>query len=148
MAEEERHQLDVLRQYEGRGIVVHWEPKLCIHTTACIRALPGVFDPGARPWVDAGAATADEIAQAVERCPTGALRYERKDGAPGEAPVEPAEIQPRTNGPLFVRGDVEVVDAQGNVMRRATRIALCRCGHSQNKPYCDLSHREVGFRGG
>ena len=142
-----RYQPDVLRQYEGNGITVHWEPKLCIHVANCIRALPGVFDPNARPWVNVTAANADEIAEAVESCPTGALRYVRTDGAPQEQAEVPTLIQPRTNGPLFVRGEVEMVDTEGNVVREATRLALCRCGHSENKPYCDLSHRRVGFQG-
>lgn len=48
---------------------------------------------------------------------------------------------------LFLRGDLRVVDGEGNVVRTATRMALCRCGHSRNKPYCDLSHEELGFTG-
>jgi len=55
-------------------------------------------------------------------------------------------VQPRTNGPLFVRGKVQIVDAQGDVIREDTRIALCRCGQSANKPFCDGTHQAVGFR--
>jgi uncharacterized Fe-S cluster protein YjdI len=143
---EERYKPDVLKQYEGDGIVVHWEPKLCIHVANCIRKLPESFDPAARPWIDVTTANADELAGAIELCPTGALSYRRTDGAPQEQAVSPAKIQPRTNGPLFVRGEVEVVDLQGNVTREARRMALCRCGHSGNKPYCDLSHRAAGFQ--
>ena len=55
-------------------------------------------------------------------------------------------MQPRTNGPLFVRGKVQIVDAQGDVIREDTRIALCRCGQSANKPFCDGTHQAVGFR--
>jgi uncharacterized Fe-S cluster protein YjdI len=144
---EERHDADVLRSYEGEGILIGWEPTLCIHVANCIRALPHVFDPNARPWVSPVGATAEELAAAVERCPTGALTYRRTDGAPQEQPTNPASIQPRLNGPLFVRGEVEVIDQAGNVTREARRMALCRCGHSNNKPYCDLSHRSAGFVG-
>ena len=49
------------------------------------------------------------------------------------------------NGPLFVRGHVRIVDEQGIVQREATRLALCRCGGSGNKPFCDGSHRTNGF---
>jgi len=146
MTTEQRHSPDVLKQYEAPGIVVHWEPKLCIHVSNCIRALPHVFDPKARPWVNVLAASGDELAAAIEGCPTGALTYVRTDGAPQEPPESPTRVQPRPNGPLFVRGDVQVIDAQGNVTRKATRIALCRCGQSNNKPYCDLSHRAIGFK--
>jgi uncharacterized Fe-S cluster protein YjdI/CDGSH-type Zn-finger protein len=143
---EARYGEGVSREYKGDGVTVQWEPALCIHVANCIRSLPGVFDPEARPWVDVTAAYAAEIAAAIETCPTGALRYVRTDGAPQEQPHVPTRVQPRLNGPLFVEGDIEIVDIQGNVARKATRLALCRCGHSQNKPYCDLSHRIVGFR--
>lgn len=136
----------MLKTYEGAGIVVGWEPSRCIHIANCIRSLPSSFDPAARPWINVTTANADQIAQAVTTCPTGALTYRRTDGGPQEEPVEPATVQPRTNGPLLVRGAVTVVDVQGNVTREATRTALCRCGSSNNKPYCDLSHRAAGFR--
>jgi len=142
---EERHKPDVLRAYEGAGIVVLWEPALCIHVGRCLAALPTVFNVSARPWVDVTAADSDAIAEAIERCPTGALRYDRTDGAEQERPADPTVVEPRTNGPLFVRGAVEIASPGGATTRTATRLALCRCGHSGNKPYCDLSHRARGF---
>jgi uncharacterized Fe-S cluster protein YjdI len=147
MAEEARYEQTVLREYEGEGIVVGWEPALCIHVANCIRALPWTFVPEDRPWVHTETATAGEIAAAIRSCPTGALTYRRTDGGPQEEPDVPTSVQPRTGGPLFVRGQLQVIDSRGHVVRDATRLALCRCGHSENKPYCDLSHRRVGFRG-
>lgn len=143
---EARYEPSVLRHYEGNGITVHWEPALCIHVAACIRSLPQTFDPQARPWVNVEPSTADEIQEAIERCPTGALAFTRTDTAAQEQARVPSSIQPRTNGPLFLQGNLEVIDVQGTVIRRATRIALCRCGESKNKPYCDLSHRAAGFQ--
>jgi ferredoxin len=118
---------------------------LCIHAANCIRQLPGVFDPNARPWVSVDAAGADDVASAIRTCPTGALRYRRTDGAPQEMPDVPTTVQQLRNGPLIVRGDIRVVDADGNVVRPVTRVVLCRCGRSQNKPYCDLSRLSAGF---
>jgi CDGSH-type Zn-finger protein len=56
-------------------------------------------------------------------------------------------IKARANGPYKVEGRVRVIDAQGNefVLPEGTAIALCRCGHSQTKPFCDKSHKRVGF---
>lgn len=144
MEPEPRHRAGVARTYETEELTVYWEPSLCIHMANCIRTAPAVFDPNARPWVNVAAASAEAIAQAVASCPTGALSYSRPGAEP--QPESPTRIQPRPNGPLFVRGELEVVDLQGNVLREATAIALCRCGHSQNKPYCDLSHRTAGFQ--
>jgi uncharacterized Fe-S cluster protein YjdI len=146
MAEEQRKQKGVAIDYSNQAISVHWEPSLCIHTGNCLRGLPAVFASDARPWIKPDAASADEIAKVVENCPTGALSYSRHDGGAQETGLEDTEVEPRLNGPLFLRGRLEVVDASGDVLRRATRMALCRCGQSANKPYCDLSHRRVDFR--
>ncbi len=58
------------------------------------------------------------------------------------------KITPLNNGPLRVEGDFEIVDPQGNAFGLAgrTALSLCRCGHSANKPFCDGSHKRVGFQ--
>jgi CDGSH-type Zn-finger protein/uncharacterized Fe-S cluster protein YjdI len=134
------------RVYANAAIEVHWEPRLCIHTRNCVRALPRVFDPEARPWVDVEAADPDRVAETVLTCPTGALHFRRLDGGAQERAAEPTSVEPRPNGPLFVRGRVRIVDADGRLIREDTRVALCRCGASGNKPFCDGSHRRVGFK--
>jgi CDGSH-type Zn-finger protein len=58
------------------------------------------------------------------------------------------EIVARENGPLLVKGDIKIVDHDGTVLTPAkTPVALCRCGQSKNKPFCDATHRAVGFDG-
>ncbi len=146
MSSEQRHRPDVERHYRNAEIVVHWEPRFCIHSGNCLRSLPDVFNAQARPWVDVNAATADRIAAAVMSCPTGALHFERLDGGPQEPQPDETTISERRNGPLFVRGRVRIMGPGGEVIREDTRVALCRCGHSENKPFCDLSHRKIGFR--
>jgi CDGSH-type Zn-finger protein len=52
------------------------------------------------------------------------------------------------NGPLLVTGPVPLLDARGNPVEGASdKMALCRCGGSSNKPFCDGTHREIGFSG-
>jgi len=146
VSSEQRHRPDAERHYQNAAIVVHWEPRFCIHSGQCLRSLPDVFKVDARPWIDVNAATADRIAEAVMLCPTGALHFERLDGGPQEPIPDAPTISERPNGPLFVHGQVRIMGADGRLIREATRIALCRCGHSENKPFCDLSHRKFGFR--
>ena len=134
------------RTYENDHIRVHWDSTLCIHTGLCLANGEGVFDVGRRPWVDLDAAEAETAVRAIEACPTGALRYERLDGQPGEQPQIPTTMVPWPNGPLFVRGEIEVQDRVGDVFTASPRAAICRCGASSNQPFCDLSHREAGFR--
>jgi CDGSH-type Zn-finger protein len=58
------------------------------------------------------------------------------------------KIVPANNGPLRIEGDFEIVDPQGKAFGLAgrTSISLCRCGHSENKPFCDGTHNKVGFK--
>ncbi|NNC42697.1 MAG: hypothetical protein HKO03_05615 [Acidimicrobiia bacterium] len=134
------------RSYETGSIRVLWDSDRCIHTGICLRSLPDVFDTSKRPWVTVGGAAADEIAETIEQCPSGALSYERLDGGPQERPADPVEIVPRPNGPLSIRGSMVIKDYRGEVFTETTRATLCRCGHSQNQPFCDLSHKSSGFR--
>jgi len=134
----------VTRAYESEQITVLWDATRCIHTATCLRGLPSVFDISARPWVDLDGADAEAIAATVRACPTGALRYESREIGP-EEPDDPATVEVRPNGPLFVRGRVAVQGPGGRGSSVQARLALCRCGASENKPYCDNSHRLVGF---
>jgi len=143
--QEERKRLGVERVYRNDQIAVSWEPKFCIHAGYCFRGLPHVFKPLERPWVDVNAASPDEIATTVMRCPTGALHFERLDGGPQEAVPEETTISERPNGPLYVRGRLKIRCQDGSI-REETRVALCRCGQSANKPFCDGTHRRIGFR--
>lgn len=133
-----------VHEYHGAALTVRYDVRRCIHAAECSRGLPAVFDPERRPWIDADGAAADEIAAVVHRCPTGALTYLRSDG--GAAEPVPAEntATVSADGPLYLRGDLEIVLADGTTVR-ATRAALCRCGASKNKPFCDDSHYEAGF---
>lgn len=137
-----------VRSYEGEGIVVHFEPKLCIHAERCVHGLPAVFDAKRKPWIDPKGTGADAIAETIHRCPTGALTYERTDGGAQETPDAEASVRTVPDGPLHLRGRVEVVDGEGGVIEVGPRAALCRCGASKNKPYCDNSHLEIDFRTG
>ena len=136
---------DAARTYANEAIEVRWEPRLCIHSQACVRGLPEVFESKARPWVRVDGADAQRIADTVLTCPTGALHFRRLDGARQEEPPPETAVAAQPNGPLFVRGRVRIEDGDGNLIREDTRLALCRCGASRNKPFCDGSHRRIRF---
>ena len=137
---------DKLRKYSTKDITVTWSQTRCVHFAACVHNLPQVFDTDQKPWVQPERADADEVAEVVTRCPTGALHFERTDGGAAEARPECNTIQVAPNGPLYLRGDILIRTSAGEVSLRDTRVALCRCGASSHSPLCDGSHNEVGFR--
>lgn len=134
------------KDYSREGLTVHWDSQICMHSGVCARTLPGVFRPQEKPWIDVQAADVEQIVAAVDACPTGALSYSR----PGDIEVDvvgTVTIHPEENGPLRIDGQVSLIDADGNVVRSGERFFLCRCGHSNSKPFCDGSHRKHGFTG-
>lgn len=134
-----------IHEYQGEQITVRYNVKRCIHAAECVRGLPLVFDPKQKPWVQPGQATVDELAAVIERCPSGALHYQRQGGGPAEASPSHNTILTTVNGPLHLRGEVVVTAAAGATWQD-TRLALCRCGASQNKPFCNNSHIEADFQ--
>jgi hypothetical protein len=110
--------------------------------------LPGVFDPRRRPWVDLGQATTAQIEAQVAQCPSGALSIERGAGAAAgpAAHADETTVRPQRNGPLIVDGPIVLLGLDGSSTRREGKTALCRCGASKSKPFCDGSHHKVGFK--
>jgi uncharacterized Fe-S cluster protein YjdI len=134
------------KTYSASGISVSFDPALCIHAARCVAGAPEVFDPKARPWIRPENAEAASIADVVRRCPTGALLYDLP-GGPAEQPDADVTVTLSKNGPLYVRGRARVTDGSGEAFETGPRFALCRCGGSGNKPFCDGTHKTMGFEG-
>jgi len=132
-------------RFEDDTIEVTWDKHRCIHAKECIHNLPDVFDVNNRPWIQPDKASADTIAETIMKCPTGALHYKRKDESAEEPVPDSNELRLSENGPVYMHGNITVEDAEGNVVLSDTRMALCRCGASSNKPLCDNSHLDAGF---
>ncbi|MEV4429319.1 (4Fe-4S)-binding protein [Streptomyces sp. NPDC049602] len=127
-----------LKEYEGEGITVTFEPRRCLHAAECVHGLPEVFDLSRRPWVLPDAAEPARVAEVVRRCPSGALQYHRHpEDAVAEPPDSPTTVRRTPAGQLVVRGDLVVTGTYGE--RHETRAMLCGCGASGNQPYCDHS---------
>jgi len=133
-----------IRHYADGAIDITYDAHRCIHAAECIRGLPAVFDDGRRPWILPSAGGADEIAKVIANCPSDALHVKRRDSGPDET-AEPTTIEPTPSGPYYVRWFVQLRSADGSSVFDDVRMALCRCGQSQNKPFCDNSHLAAGF---
>ena len=142
---------DTIRNYTNGEVTVVWQPAVCIHSRICFSNLPEVFDPRARPWVAIEGANTERIVAQVKQCPSGALSFFMNAEAElaGGPPAIEAEriVEPVPNGPLLVYGNLTVKDAEGQETHKSKVTAFCRCGLSNNKPYCDGSHVAGGFVG-
>lgn len=133
--------------YEGTDVTVTFDRARCIHHAHCVRHLPAVFDTSKRPWVQPDNADSAAVLAIVAACPTGALHATHRDGHTADAAHSPAvvHVQVTAHGPLFVRGDAVVLNADDTLLATDARIALCRCGLSERKPFCDNTHRRAGW---
>ena len=142
-----------LHRYEASHAIVIWDEGVCQHAAECVRRLPMVFDPKARPWIAAHAATFDALAATIAHCPSGALRLLRPDGTlavasgtrPAVATTTATVLKVRPNGPNVVSGDFVVAEPRAATGAKASAV-LCRCGKSNDKPFCDGTHTKFGFQ--
>jgi len=145
--------VDVSKQksYPGEEITVVWKPDVCIHSTKCWKASFAVFNPKRRPWIDMSAGTTEEIIKIVDNCPSGALSYERNNkiseqkAQPAQSQQSQTTVQVSKGGPYLFKGKFVFVGADGKEETKEGSIALCCCSASNNKPFCDGTHRKIGF---
>ncbi|MCA4898468.1 MAG: (4Fe-4S)-binding protein [Bacteroidota bacterium] len=140
---------DITKKYTNGEVTIVWKPSICIHSAICFNGLGDVFHPKELPWITPEKSTTDKIIDQVKKCPSGALSYYlNRDGASEEVKVEAETIVETTpNGPLMVYGNVTIKDSKGSLTKKNNVTAFCRCGASSNKPFCDGSHKKIGFEG-
>ena len=135
-----------IHRYPGQDVDVTWDERLCIHIGECSRAQGDLFVAGREPWCAPDVTKIAEVADVCGRCPSGALAYEVKDGSTTEKAASRNTVNVTYDGPLFVRGDLAIEGAPADMAGTRFRAALCRCGQSKNKPFCDNSHEAAGFK--
>ena len=140
-------------KYTNNEVTVVWKPDTCIHSRICWTQLRDVFDPAKRPWINMEASNTEAIIEQVKKCPSGALSYylnangEKEENAETEtaAGASILNIEIKKNGPILITTNCIITHGDGSKETKQGTTALCRCGQSANKPYCDGTHRKVGF---
>ncbi len=136
--------MEITKKYLNDELTVVWKPKLCIHSGKCVKALPEVFKPQEKPWIQLEPSNNADIIDAIKSCPSGALSYYLNDI--GETRVDKENIKEMTrvevlkDGPLMVYGTLEIMKADGKQENRSKSTAFSRCGQTGNSPFCDGSH--------
>jgi uncharacterized Fe-S cluster protein YjdI/CDGSH-type Zn-finger protein len=125
----------------GAKLELIYEGRRCIHSRFCVTQAPQVFLANVQgPWIHPDAMPVERLVEVSHACPSGAIRYRRRDGQPqeGTPPVNLAAV--REAGPYAFRAELQIDGEPAGF-----RATLCRCGASKNKPFCDGSHHAVGF---
>jgi uncharacterized Fe-S cluster protein YjdI len=140
--------------YSNGEVTVVWKPKQCIHSTLCWKGLSAVFNPKEKPWIKIEGAGTEQIIEQVRKCPSGALSYylnkEAPENEPDKVVAEAAralKVEVTPNGPYLIKTECLIVHSDGREETKTGTVALCRCGASANKPYCDGGHKKIGFEG-
>jgi len=134
-----------LQVYHTDELVVTFDPNVCAHSGVCLATLPGVFDVSRQRWIDLGQGTTDQVVATVAKCPSGALKSVRAGQAtPTVAVAATVTITALPNASLRVLGPVEVIRENGEKVVKE-KCSLCRCGHTKNAPFCDATHKTIGF---
>ena len=131
--------------YQGKNIDVQWDSRLCIHIGECGGSEGELFVGGRDPWCLPDLETDDNVKEIVARCPSGALSYQDKTKGENEHAAKCNTVQVVYNGPLYIQGELHIENAPQGMPGVSYRAALCRCGQSGNKPFCDNSHLKAGF---
>ena len=134
---------DKLLVYEGAEVTVTYNPRLCSHAAECGRLASHIFNPEQKPWVQPDNGTLAEVEAVIAACPSGALALAGPKHLTAEAP----EIRVERNGSYWVQGPILSAHVPGEGAT-PEKYVLCRCGLSGNKPYCDGSHRDKGWKSG
>jgi CDGSH-type Zn-finger protein/uncharacterized Fe-S cluster protein YjdI len=133
--------VDGVEEIEGEKLTLLYEGKKCVHSRFCVTWGPNVFLANVKgPWINPDSMDVERVAEIAHVCPSGAIRYRRKDGKPDEATPLVNLIAVREAGPYAVRADIRLDGEPAGF-----RATLCRCGASKNKPFCDGSHHDVQF---
>lgn len=137
---------EMRKTYKNDKVKVLWQPDVCIHAAECVKGLPGVFNQHAKPWINIDGASPEEIRAQVAKCPSGALSI-LDDETPKTETMDSTKIDMAKNGPILVHGTCTITNSDGTIEQKEGVTALCRCGMSSNKPYCDGTHNSSGFEG-
>ncbi len=136
---------DRRQSYVGKGITIHDNRAICAHAGVCTDSLAAVWRMNEEPWIDPDAAPVEQIVDVIRACPSGALSFSM-DGEEAQRPAGAPAIRVSRDGPYHVSGGIALRDAPWGDGAPRDHYTLCRCGASKNKPFCDGSHWDIGFK--
>lgn len=141
---------DGVEVIEGEKLVLEFDGKACMHSRFCVMGAPNTFLGNVDgPWLYPDDSSPDVLYAIARQCASGAIRVHRKDGGQDVQTPPVNVLRVMENGPLCFHADLDIHNPEGSLAAESENEgmnrALCRCGASKNKPYCDGSHHEIHF---
>jgi CDGSH-type Zn-finger protein len=139
---------DKRKSYDGKKITIHDNRRICSHAAECVNHLPSVFKLNARPWINPDAAILEQIINTIKKCPSGALSYSINGVEYRDQNERKSMVTVSKDGPYLITGGIDLIGDNIKFGDGASKehYTLCRCGASNNKPFCDGMHKVINFK--
>ncbi len=139
---------DKRKDYVGKKITIHDNRRICSRAAECVNNLASVFKLNSRPWIDSDAAEVKEIVDTIRKCPSGALSYSIDGIEYRDQNDRNPMVTVSKDGPYVITGSVDLIgdNIQFGEGVSKEHYTLCRCGASNNKPFCDGMHKVINFK--
>jgi CDGSH-type Zn-finger protein len=139
---------DKRKSYTANKITIHDNRKICSHAAECVNNLPSVFQLNARPWINPAGAEMEEIINTIRKCPSGALSYSINGVEYKDHDERKPIVTVSKDGPYVITGGIDLIGDNIQFAEGSSRehYTLCRCGASNNKPFCDGMHKVISFK--
>ncbi len=144
---------DRRKNYIGTKITIHDNRRICSHSHECVNNLSSVFKADSRPWINPDGATLEEMIHTIRKCPSGALSYSIDGVEYRDQNDRKPMVTVSKDGPYVITGGIELLGESNNGSNvqfgegaSKEHYTLCRCGASENKPFCDGTHRVINFK--
>ena len=133
---------EIIQRYEGKNITIVFNRSICSGAGNCVRNFPKIYKNASENWIFPDEDSIESVKESIRSCPSGALSYEIDKKSTLER-YDDVKINIIKNGPLNVKGKVALQVDKFSTNANPEKFSLCRCGASQNKPFCDYTHASL-----
>lgn len=133
---------EIIQTYEGIDITVVFNRSICSGAAQCVHKFPKIYTNASEDWVFPNEGSIEEIKESIKNCPSGALSFiENQSTSKTTNTTHSLSISQK--GPIYVKGAIDLEVEHWSSYANKEQYALCRCGASKNKPFCDYSHASL-----
>ncbi|NOX16239.1 MAG: hypothetical protein GXP61_09525 [Epsilonproteobacteria bacterium] len=133
---------EIIQRYNGKEINIIFNRSICSGAGNCVRNFPKIYKNASENWIFPDNDSIAQVKNSIKSCPSGALSYELNSDVTCET-YKDVKLEIIKNGPINVKGNVETQIDKWSTNANKQKFSICRCGASQNKPFCDYTHASL-----